>query len=111
MDMRFGLWNVRRLYRAASLMTVSRELSKCKLDLAGVQEVRRVGGGTGPAGEYTFYNGHGDENHELGTGFLVHKRIISAVKRVEFVSDRMSYIILRGRWYCIIVRNVCAPTR
>jgi hypothetical protein len=26
----------------------------------------------------------------------VPKRIISAVKRVEFVSDRMSYIILRG---------------
>jgi hypothetical protein len=33
-------------------------------------------------------------------------RIISAVKRVEFVSDRMSYIILRGRWCDIIVLNV-----
>jgi hypothetical protein len=30
----------------------------------------------------------------------VYKRIKSAVKRVEFVSDRMSYIILRGR--CVI---------
>jgi hypothetical protein len=40
----------------------------------------------------------------------VHKRIISAVKRVEFVSDRMSYIILRGRWFDIIVLNVHAPT-
>jgi hypothetical protein len=29
---------------------------------------------------------------------FVHKRIISAVKMVEFVSDRKSYIILRGRW-------------
>jgi exonuclease III len=34
----------------------------------------------------------------------------SAVKRVEFVSDRMSYIILRGRWCHIIVLNVHAPT-
>jgi hypothetical protein len=35
---------------------------------------------------------------------------MSAVKRVEFVSDRMSYIILRGRWCNIIVLNVHAPT-
>jgi hypothetical protein len=48
-------------------------------------------------------------NHELGTGFFVHKRIMSAVKRVEFGSDRMSYIILRGCW-CDIVLNVRAPT-
>jgi hypothetical protein len=40
----------------------------------------------------------------------VHKRIISAVKRVEFVSDRVSYIILRGRWCHIIVLNVHSPT-
>jgi hypothetical protein len=38
--MRFALWNVRSLYKAGSLMTVSRELSRYKLDLAGVQEVR-----------------------------------------------------------------------
>jgi hypothetical protein len=40
----------------------------------------------------------------------VHERIISAVKRVEFVSDRMSYIILKGRWCHIILLNVHAPT-
>jgi hypothetical protein len=40
----------------------------------------------------------------------VHKRIISAVKGVEFVSDGMSYIILRGRWCHIIVPNIHAPT-
>jgi hypothetical protein len=40
----------------------------------------------------------------------VRKRIISAVKRVEFVSDRMPYIILRGPWCHIIVLNVHAPT-
>jgi hypothetical protein len=40
LDMRFGLWNVRSLYRAGYLMTAPRELSRYKLDLVGVQEVR-----------------------------------------------------------------------
>jgi hypothetical protein len=40
----------------------------------------------------------------------VHKRIVSAVKRVEFINDRMSCIILRGRWCHIIVLSVHAPT-
>jgi hypothetical protein len=43
-DMRIWFWNVRNLYRASSLMTVSRELSRYMLDLVGVQEVRWEGG-------------------------------------------------------------------
>jgi exonuclease III len=110
MDMRFGTWNVRSVYRVGSLRVVAGEISKYKLDLVGVQEVRWHGGGTEPAGEYIFFYGNGDKNHDLGTGFFVHKRIISAVKRVEFVSNRLSYIILRGRRCDIIVLNVHAPT-
>jgi exonuclease III len=110
MDMRSGTWNVGSLYRVGSLKTVSRELARYKLDLVGVQEVRREGGGPKLAGEYTFFYGKGNENHELGPAYFVHKRIMSAVKRVLLVNDRMSYIILRGRWCHIIVLNVHGPT-
>jgi len=42
----------------------------------------------------------------LGTGSFVQYRIVLEVKRVEFVSDRMLYIVLRGCWSNIIVLNV-----
>jgi hypothetical protein len=47
--------------------------------------------------EYTCLYGEENENHELSTGFFVHKKIISPVKRAEFVNDRMSYLIRRGQ--------------
>ena len=46
----------------------------------------------------------------MGTGFFVHQRIASAVKRVEFASDRVSYIVLRGHWCNIIVLKIRAPS-
>jgi exonuclease III len=79
MDTRFGTWNIRSLYRTGSLKTVARELGKYKLDLVGVQEVRWEKGGTERAKDYTFFYGQGNGDHQLGTGFFVHKTILSAV--------------------------------
>jgi hypothetical protein len=49
---------------------------------------------------FSMENGGG--NHELGTGFSVHKIIISSVKMVDFASDTVSCTILRVRWKDII---------
>jgi hypothetical protein len=79
------------------LKTVARELGECKLDLVGVQEVKWEKGGTERAEDYTFLYAEGNEDQQLGTDYFVHKRIISAVRRVKFESYRMSYTPIHSR--------------
>ena len=77
----------------------------------GVQKVRWDKGGTVRAGDQVlFFYGKGNEKHQFGTGFFVHHRLVSEVKKVEFHSDRMSYMVLRGRWCNIILLNVHATS-
>jgi hypothetical protein len=70
MDIRFGLWNVRGLYKAGSLITILRELARYKLDLVEVQEVRWEDVSTGHVAENTIFCGKGNENGELRTTFF-----------------------------------------
>ena len=74
-----------------------------------MQEVRWDIGGTVRKGDFSFFYGRGNSNYNSGIGIFVHHRIISAVKRVEFVSDRVLYIDVRYRRCNIIVVNVHAP--
>jgi hypothetical protein len=72
-------------------------------------------GGIVQAEEYTFF--FVDKEMQIIKQFFIFiylyifppQRIVSAVKRVEWVSDRMSYIVLRGCWSDIAL-NVHTPT-
>jgi len=75
----------------------------------GLQEVRRDKEGTVRAGGYNF-SMERKRKSSTGNRIFVHHRIISAVKRVQFVSNKMSYIFLRGDWCNIIVLNVHVPS-
>ena len=87
-EMKLGTWNVRSLYRAGSLKAAARELASYKLDVVGVQEVRWDKEGTVRAGDYNFFYGKGNEN-QLGTGFFVHHRLVSAVKSLLVIGCRI----------------------
>jgi len=108
--MRFGTCNFRSLYRSGSLTAAARESVSYKFDLVGVQEVRWDKGGMVRAGDYNFFYGKGIKNHQLGTEFFLHHRIVSAVKTLEFITDRTSNTVLRGHWCNVIFLNVHAPS-
>jgi hypothetical protein len=75
-------------YRSGSVTTLARELARYKLDLVGVQGVRWNERGTVRAGDYFSSI---DEETKIINGeqdFFVHHRIVTAGKRVEFVSGR-----------------------
>jgi hypothetical protein len=79
------------------LKTVARELGKCNLDFVGVQEVgwdKGRGHWTG-RGLYIFI-WTGELGSLVRNRFFVHKKIVPSVRRVEFISDRVSYRILRS---------------
>jgi hypothetical protein len=64
------------------MKTITREVVMCNLDLLGTE----------PKDDNTVLSGNGNANNQVGTGFFVHKRIISAVKKIKFISDRMLYV-------------------
>ena len=76
----------------------------------GITEFGWNKGDTVRPGDYNFIYGKGNKNHELGTRHSVYHTIVSAVTTVESVSDRMSYVVMKGHWCNISDLNVHAPS-
>jgi len=87
-NMNFSTWNVRSLYRSGLLTTATRVLARKKLDLVGVQKIRCYKVGMVGAGDVIFSMEKEMKSNNLEQ-FFEHRKIIPAVKRVEFHNDRI----------------------
>jgi len=70
--MKYRTWNVRSLPRSGSLTTVAKELTRYKLNLVCVQEVRWDKGSTVSAGDYICFHGKRKQKSSVGKRFYLY---------------------------------------
>jgi hypothetical protein len=82
-----------------TLTVAAKILERYILDLLVFQQISLEKWGVVRAGNYSFSIEKETNIISLGTGFFVHHKIMSAGKRVEFVSYSITYksIVLRRR--------------
>ncbi|XP_018344902.1 PREDICTED: uncharacterized protein LOC108750139 [Trachymyrmex septentrionalis] len=85
------------------------EVERYGVEVVALQETRWAGKGSLNAGSYTLHYG-GSEIHSLGIGFMINRKILSAVKDIKFINERLGLLVVQGRWYKIAIINVHAPT-
>ena len=76
----------------------------------GVQEVGWEKEGTVTTGDYNFFLWKIKRKLSIWNRIFCTPQNTTAVKRVEFVCDRISYVVLRGFWCNIIVLNMHVPS-
>lgn len=82
---------------------------KYNVDILAIQEARWTGNGTVMCNGYKLIYG-GAEQHICGTAFLIKNNYTEAIKRYEFLNDRLGYIEFKGQFNNIIFINTHAPT-
>ena len=89
-SVRVGAWNVLSLQDDARVPALSAELARLGIAVAALSEVRRPGNGEISVGGYTyFWSGRADGRHTEGVAVAVSDRLISQVKEVTPVSERV----------------------
>ncbi|KAH1019641.1 hypothetical protein HUJ04_009432 [Dendroctonus ponderosae] len=94
--MHIASYNVQTLSSEANILEIEVELNDIKWDIVGVSEVKRRG-----EDQITLRSGHtfhfkGEEDSSGGVGFFVHKKHIPNLKKIECVSPRVIYLVLRS---------------
>lgn len=106
----FATWNVRSLYRLAALQEIMDELTRYKVHLCALQEIRWPGKGMLNRKNGTlFYSGSVDQRNQYGTGILVCKTLSDKVLDFQTVSPRICKIRLNMESHNITIISAHVP--
>jgi len=105
-------YNIRTLSTEQKTLELEEELIRIKWDILGLSEVNRRG-----ENQIALKSGHllqykGEENIARGgVGFMVHKKHIKDIVKIESICSRVIYLILKlNKRYTIKIIQVYAPT-
>lgn len=108
-NMRVATWNVNTLYQAGKYDNLKQEMTRMRLDVVGVSEVRWTGVGRCDGGGVEFVYSGGEE-HQRGVGVMMTKKVARCMKGYMAVSDRVLLVKLAGKPIDINIIQVYAPT-
>ena len=111
MKSRIGLatWNVRTMNEKGKLENLKSEMTRNRIDVLGVSEVRWKDGGDFMSDEYrVIFSGGGER--QRGVGFILGKEFAKRVTEIEKISDRLMLIKLETEPVRLVLIQVYMPT-
>ena len=113
-EVKIAAWNVRTGHRVGQKEIIARELSRCKISITALSELRITGSGTVTIPPTTtddtmtlFYSG--GQKREAGVRFMVNSQAANSVIPFQPISDRLAILTIKGIIKTHII-SIYAPT-
>lgn len=109
-SVRVGSWNVRTLLQRGKLENAKQEMTRNRLDILGLSEVRWGGNGECNSGDFRLYYSGEEKSGSYGVGILVGRRIKGSVVKAEYINERIIMIRIKAKDRDLVVIQVYMPT-
>ena len=108
--LKVATWNVRTMHQPGKLENVAREMTRLKVDIMGVCEVRWTGAGTVDLDDGGCMIYSGGTAHAHGVGVMLTETAARSLAGFYPVSERVLLVRLKGKPFDTCIIQVYAPT-
>lgn len=98
-DLTIGTWNIRTILQADKMNEIAAELSRYRLDIVALQELRWKDAGAIVKKDYTlYYSGTPKKSGQKNTGFWINRNIKDKILGFESINERICKLRVRGKF-------------